>query len=271
MTYPSTVWQSDYIDGKESQMDTRRYQDRVALVTGAARGIGAASARRLAEEGASVLLTDVQEGALRETTQALAEEGRNVEYVVADAASAHDWEALRARVLDRYGRLDLLHSNAYVDHVAPLADLDPRRWDHVLAVSLTGAYHGVRAFLSELRSARGAVVLTSSVHAHFGLPGHPAYAAAKGGLCALGRQLAVEYAPEVRVNTVLPGPILTPAWDRVSEEDRRLSVAATPAGRFGEASEVAAAVAFLGSHEASFITGQELVVDGGWSVMKSSS
>jgi glucose 1-dehydrogenase len=129
----------------------------------------------------------------------------------------------------------------------------------------------VRAVLPILQQARGAVVMTASVHALFGLPGHPAYAAAKGGLISLTRQLAVEYAPVVRFNAVLPGPIMTPAWDRVDEAGRRQSVAATPAGRFGDPAEVAAAISFLGSPDASFITGQQLVVDGGWSAMKSSS
>lgn len=252
-------------------MDEGRYAGRVALVTGAAKGIGAASARRLAREGATVVLTDIAEGELKQTADALKSEGLAATYVVADASSAADWETLHDLVTHQHGRLDLLHHNAYVDHTAPLGDLAPARWDHVLAVSLTGAYHGVRTFLGALRASRGAIVLTSSVHAHFGLPGHPAYAAAKGGLCALTRQLAVEYAPDVRVNAVLPGPIMTAAWDHVSEEDRRRSVAATPAARFGAPSEVAAAVAFLGSPDASFITGQELVVDGGWSVMKSST
>jgi glucose 1-dehydrogenase len=114
-------------------------------------------------------------------------------------------------------------------------------------------------------------VFVSSVHARFGLPGHPAYAAAKGALLALCGQLAVEYAPRVRVNAVLPGPILTPAWDGIGEADRRLTVEATPASRFGTPAELAAAIAFLASPEASFITGASLVVDGGWSVAKASA
>jgi NAD(P)-dependent dehydrogenase (short-subunit alcohol dehydrogenase family) len=114
-------------------------------------------------------------------------------------------------------------------------------------------------------------VIISSVHANFGLPGRPAYAAAKGGLVSLGRQLAVEYGPQLRVNTVLPGPILTSAWDHISEADRELSAAATAAGRLGSPDEVAAAVAFLASGDAAYVTGASLVVDGGWSAMKSSA
>ena len=109
------------------------------------------------------------------------------------------------------------------------------------------------------------------MHAPVGLPGHPAYAAAKGGLIALARQLAVEYGPAVRVNTVLPGPILTAAWDRVAEGRPGQSVAATVVNGSATPDEVAAGIAFLASGDAAYVTGASLVVDGGWSVVKDSA
>jgi NAD(P)-dependent dehydrogenase (short-subunit alcohol dehydrogenase family) len=167
--------------------------------------------------------------------------------------------------------VDVLVSNAFTVDVAPAHETSLASWERQLAVNLTGGFLGVRALLPDLRERRGAIVLISSVHAHKGIPGHPAYAAAKGALLSLSGQLAVEYGPEVRVNAVLPGPILTAAWDRVSQADRDRSVAETAAGRFGRPEEAAAAIAFLASPEASYITGSSLLVDGGWSVVKGSA
>ncbi|MFH8670348.1 SDR family NAD(P)-dependent oxidoreductase [Streptomyces anulatus] len=168
------------------------------------------------------------------------------------------------------GPADVVHNNAFIHLPGAAHELAEDAWAREITVNLTALYLAARTFVSDLRSTKGCFVATSSVHANFGLPGHPAYAASKGGICALIRQLAVEYGPEVRFNSVLPGPILTDVWNEVSEADQRLSARATALDRLGAASEVASAVAFLASDDASFITGTELVVDGGWSVKKES-
>jgi NAD(P)-dependent dehydrogenase (short-subunit alcohol dehydrogenase family) len=145
-------------------------------------------------------------------------------------------------------------------------------WNRQLAVNLTGSFHAVRTCLPDLRRDRlGAVVLVSSVHAWFGLPSVPGYAATKAGLTGLTRQLAAEYGEEVRVNCVVPGPVLTAQWDRISEPSRRQSAAETVVGRLGRPEEVASAIAFLLGGDASFVTGATLAVDGGWSIRKNSS
>jgi NAD(P)-dependent dehydrogenase (short-subunit alcohol dehydrogenase family) len=242
----------------------------VAVVTGAASGIGAATAERLARDGAAVVLADVAEQAGDAVRARIADAGGRAVFVRADAAAEEDW----ARVVEAahaFGPVNVLVSNAYASEVAAAHETSLASWDRQLAVSLTGSFLGFRAVLPDLREQGGSAVLVSSVHARFGMPGHPAYAAAKGALVSLCGQLAVEYAPRVRVNVVLPGPIMTSAWDRIGEADRRLSVAATPAGRFGTPEEVAAAIAFLAGPQASFITGTSLVVDGGWSVAKASA
>jgi NAD(P)-dependent dehydrogenase (short-subunit alcohol dehydrogenase family) len=252
-------------------VDGNRFSGRVAVVTAAGAGIGAATARRLAAEGATVVVTDVDD----ELGAALAKEivaaGGQADFVHLDVSARENWAKLRAHVMEHAGRLDILHSNAARVIVKPAHELGEQEWDTQLRVTLTGTWLGVRTFAADLQRSRGAVVITSSVHALVGLPGHPAYAAAKGGLTALARQLAVEYGPEVRVNAVLPGPILTAMWDGIGDDARAASATATVAQRLGRPEEVAAVVAFLASDDASYMTGASVVVDGGWSIAKDSS
>ena len=246
-----------------------RYAGKVAVVTGAAAGIGAATARRLADEGAAVVVADIAERG-KETSDLIVADGGRAAFVRADVAGEEDWAEI-VRAAHAFGPVDLLVSNAYTLELVPLHETSRASWDRQMAVNLTAAALGFQAVLPDLRAHHGSAVFNSSVHARFGLPGHAAYTAAKGALVSLAGQLAVEYGPEVRVNTVLPGPILTAAWDGISEADREASARTTAAGRLGAPEEVAAAIAFLGSADASYITGASLVVDGGWSVVKDSA
>jgi NAD(P)-dependent dehydrogenase (short-subunit alcohol dehydrogenase family) len=247
-----------------------RFAGKTAIVTGGASDIGRATAARLAAEGARLVLVDLA-GEVDDAAARLRADGAAAHAVQGDVAEEDTWQRAASLARSAGGGTDVLVSNAAVNHRLPVHELSRAQWDTQLAVNLTAAFLGVRACLTDLIERRGSVVVTSSVHALIGLPGNPGYAAAKGGLTALTRQLAAEYGPAVRVNAVLPGPILTRAWDETSEEDRQRSIEQTVARRFGTPAEVAAAIAFLASADASYITGASLMVDGGWSIFKTSS
>ncbi|MPY64119.1 SDR family NAD(P)-dependent oxidoreductase [Streptomyces spongiae] len=244
---------------------TKRFEGYGAFITGAARGIGAATARRLGEEGARVLVTDVDLDAAEKTAAELRERGLAAEAYGCDVGDRTSVEAAVAYAVDAFGSLDVLvNSAACCTPDVPLFEDEPdEAWARDLDLTLTGAYRCCRAALPHLvASGRGAIVTIGSVNGIQDFGNH-AYSAAKAGLMSLTRTLAGHAAPRgVRVNLVAPGTVRTSAWE--GRDDDLDSVARVyPLGRVGEPEDIAAAVAFLASRDAAWITGTTLCVDGG--------
>jgi NAD(P)-dependent dehydrogenase (short-subunit alcohol dehydrogenase family) len=217
----------------------------VALVTGGARGIGAAVAARLRGDGWDIVVADRDPAPI----------GRSVICDVSDETSVAD---LVAGIIATEGRLDALICNAGFGISKPIKDLSLADWSSVLATNLTSCFLLVRAAESLLRAANGAVVTIASTRAHMSEPNTEAYSASKGGLVALTHALAISLGPDVRVNCISPGWILTKGFAPTEQEH-----AFHPAGRVGKAEDIAALVAFLIGPDSHFITGSEFIVDGG--------
>jgi meso-butanediol dehydrogenase/(S,S)-butanediol dehydrogenase/diacetyl reductase len=244
-----------------------RFDGKVVVVTGAAKGIGAACARRLAAEGARVALGDID----MEGATALAREldaGRGAAFAHrADVSELAQVEGLVAAAVARFGRLDAMVNNAGIGAFGRTEELEPAAWRRTLAVDLDSVFYGCRAAIPHLRAAGGgAIVNMASVSGLGGDFGLVAYNAAKGGVVNLTRAVALDHAREgIRCNAVCPGPIDTPlaAGIHTNVPLSRAVKGAIPMGRIGRAEEVAAAVAFLASDDAAFVTGVMLPVDGG--------
>lgn len=248
-------------------MTLRRFEGRVAAVTGGASGIGAATARRLSAEGAHVWLLD-RDGA---AATALAEQLDAADAIEVDVADAGAVGAAVDRIIERHDRLDVMIANAGVTLEASIWDTTPDQLARVIDVNLSGAFHcAARALASMVAHSGGSVVFTSSDAGLVGWPSQAAYCATKGALVALTRAAAIDAAPHnVRVNCVCPAFTATPlvdAWlaQAADPEATRAEIAAeAPLGRIASPDEVAAAIVFLASDEARFITGVALPVDGG--------
>lgn len=235
-----------------------RLKDEVAIVTGGSMGLGRAIAELFAEEGATVVSGDIRQPE---------QETDGIESEHLDVSKYSDWEALVERVLQRHGKIDILVNNAGVIGSYENIDVvDLKYWDSTIAVNLTGVFYGMRAVIPAMRQAGGgAIVNVSSIWGITAAAGNPAYHASKGAVRILSKNAAMTYATQnIRINSLHPGQMDTPLVRGQAKEVTQSVLDATPMGRISNPREVAYGALFLASKEASFVTGAELVVDGGY-------
>lgn len=242
-----------------------RLKGRVAIITGAASGIGAATARRFAREGASVVIADVNQRGGEDCASEIVADGGVASFVKTDVRHERDLRRMVDAALQSYGGLDILHNNAFWNAPGSAREASAADWQATLAVTLTAVWQGSKLAIPHLlESGAGVILNTASVHSIVGLTGSAAYQAAKGGVLSLTRAMSLELAPRVRVNAILPGAIETPATKDTPADAHEAFLSQVPMGRMGRADEIASAAAFLASDEASYITGAGIVVDGGY-------
>jgi 3(or 17)beta-hydroxysteroid dehydrogenase len=258
----------------------RRVAGKVALVTGAASGIGRATALLLAREGASVLVTDVDLPGAQRTAEAIADAGGKALPQALDVTSENHWAAAIARTIEAWGQLSIMVASAGITFARDLVDMTLDEWRRVMAVNLDGVFLGTKHAVRAMRRGHGgSIVIVSSASGLKAAPGASAYAASKAALRLFAKSVALECAQArdgVRVNTVHPAGVTTPMWQSAefwsdlvrqqgSEEAAWKALAAsTPLKRFAQPEEIAQAILFLASDESSYVTGTELVVDGGF-------
>jgi len=234
-----------------------RLEGKVAVVTGAARGMGHAVAELFADEGATVVATDVVEPEPYVG---------KVDFLHLDVTSEPEWRGVIAQVAETHGRLDVLVNNAGIIAYEPLDELDMNAWQRVIAVNMTGVWLGMKHAVPVMkRSGRGSIVNFSSIWGNAAVPGAHAYHATKGAVRNMTKNAAMTYVKDgIRVNSVHPGFIDTPLTEAQDPGVNAYVIGMTPMGRAGKPVEVANGVLFLASNEASYVTGAELVIDGGY-------
>jgi NAD(P)-dependent dehydrogenase (short-subunit alcohol dehydrogenase family) len=249
---------------------------KAAIVTGGASGIGEACSETLAREGASVLITDIDDLRGKEVVARITKAGGKAHYLRHDVRDEAAWPGVIAEAEKRFGRLDIMVANAGVGIMAPIETMTLADWQKQQAINLDGVFLSVKHAIPSLRKqGGGSIVLMSSIAGLRGAPGLAAYSATKGGVRLLAKSVALEHAADnIRCNSVHPGIIATPIWEKIPTgaqgnrsnapiDPRERAAAVVPLTRVGEAQDIANGVVFLCSEAASYMTGQELVIDGG--------
>jgi cyclopentanol dehydrogenase len=242
-----------------------RLDGKVALITGAARGQGETEARLFAQEGAQVVLTDVLVEPGQQVAASIRTNGGEATFLQLDVSNPDEWHEVVRHTVQTYGRLDILINNAGIAQRAGLLETSLEDWDRLMDINLKGVFLGMKyAIPAMLESGGGTVINISSTSGIVGFPGGTAYHAAKGGVRLLTKVVAAEFATRgIRVNSIHPGIVETPMTDNMAPQRMQLLLERTPMGRKGQPQEIAYGALFLASDEASFMTGAELVIDGG--------
>ena len=245
-----------------------RLENKVALISGGARGMGAAEARMFAREGAKVVIGDVLDAEGTRVAAEIAESGGDALFVHLDVTHEEDWRSAIGAATSSFSKLDILVNNAGIWRRGRVEDTTVEDWDMILDVNAKGVFLGTKLAIPEMRKAGGGSIINISSTA--GLVGDPrssAYTASKGAVRLFTKATAVQYAQDgIRANSIHPGPIDTPMIQQVwhgEEQSREAALARTPLGRIGTPEDIAYGVLFLASDESSFMTGSELVIDGG--------
>jgi len=249
----------------------QRFANQVAIVTGGSRGIGRAIVTRLAEEGAHVVIVDTNETEGPALVRDICDKGGSAEYICVDVTSRTDVESMVASVIERHGRINVLANNAGIHDQAAFCDEPEEMWDRLYKVNVKGVVLPSQAVVRHMKQAGGgAIVHTASKAGVTGEPGHAAYSASKGAVIAMTRSMAIELAPDhIRVNSVCPGPVMTGMLQAIFPDGAGIKdlAIANPLGRVGNPEDIAAAVAYLASSDCDWVTGQNISVDGGMSVL----